>query len=1054
MCKLLADRHLKQILSATVLVAFICVGIGCGDDPQPLECEPGTAGADCDPCEAGTYCPGGTAEAVACEEGTWDGGDPATPCEPWTDCGDDEFVAQEGTETNDRHCEPCPSGAVSTGPNAPHCQYPPVIDGVDDQTICTTSTSFLVLGSYFMDGATVEVTSVDDGTSLEILSAVVAEQGDQIEVILEGFPRAGQYAVRVINPDGHEHTVQELLSVVEGPSLLLGSDPPLAYQGITTPLHLYVADEDRGEAVARVLLVDESSGSARELSFEYDPLLAPHRIDAEIPAAQLDAGSYRVHLEDLEGCPDTFYGSLSIEDQRTLEIDTVEPWATWRLVDTKVEIDGQGFEGIPRIYLSPQAGGLAHSLVSVDLQSPERLTAVVPRGLPSGSYDVVVLNGDGALGVADQPLWVVDDSSAPPRIDDVTPRRIRYYSDQALTIRGEHFREDLEVTYDCLPPEEDTSFVMTAPDVDVISAQQVEATFPVASESLAVGTRCVVIVSQSAEVNEIVQAQVNAEFSLVRAVEINDRLDTAREGPALNIPRRGLVAAAGHATTDDRFLYAIGGDDELGNTHSAIEAARLDRFGDIDDEGWAVQRRPLRIPSPEDGGWQEAPRTMAGGAKVGRFIFLSGGHDGAWASRKVLRAQVLDPQAAPKFESLDLQILEASGLEPGTWVYRISAVFALDDLVNPRGESLPGEPIVAHLPELPGGDGDASAHLALSWHPVDRAVGYRVYRSPHEDAPPGSEKLIAEVTETSFLDTGEFVDPEPDKECEPGLYDSCPLRLGALGEWAVVALLPDSADYDAARNAPCTQTATDPDDEETTYLYTAFGHDDSSGRNTISIIPLYNLSDDIQVADVPRLSTATSETDPQPRWECNSWKTDGWVYFGPGRIGPHDATNTIVAGRVMGQQECSTLWQSCLGDCGDSTCEQACDEELDLCEATFPPGELVCADSIEGLDQPCLYSTSATTISHAAGYAVANTDHYFSLIGGGLASWQLTHRVYQTELIGPPELGLWSLSGAVALPQARRHMGSVEESGSFFIIGGEEESQGILEASDSTWIVE
>ena len=1045
----------KQVFSFALLTALVCIGFGCGDDTQPLECEPGTAGPYCEPCEAGTYCPGGTAEAMACEEGTWDGGDPATACQPWTDCGDNEFVAQEGTRTTDRHCEPCPSGAVSAGPNAPSCEFPPEIDGVDDGVVCTTSNSFLVLGAYFMDGATVEVTSTEDGTSVEVLSALVADDGDRIEVTLDGFPQPGEYTVAVINPDGYEDSAYGVLSVAEGPSLLLGSDPPVAYQGIRTPLHLYVANVNSGEAVARVRLIDESNAAATELSFEYDPLLAPHRIDAEIPANQLDAGSYKIHLEDSQGCPDAFVGSLSIEDQLTVDVDSVEPSATWRLVDTTVEIEGQGFEGIPRIYLSPQAGGLAHTLSSIGVQSPQRLTAVIPQGLPSGSYDVVVVNGDGAVGITEQPLWVVDDASAPPRIDDVTPRRIRYFSDQPVTIAGDHFREGLEVTYECLLPDEETPFIVAAPDVNVLGDQEVEATFPVSSENLPVGTRCVVMVSQSAEVNGTAQTEVTDEFSVIRAVDIGDRLRIAEEGPALNFPRRGLVALPGRATTGDRYLYAIGGEDELGNAQSVIETARLDRFGEIDDQGWVAQRRPVRLPSPESDGWQEWSLTMAGAAHVGRFVFMSGGSDGTWARNEVLRAQVLDPEAAPRIDDVDLQVLDSSepGLEPGAWVYRISAVFAFDDLVNPGGESLPSDPIVLRVPELPGGDGDASAHLALSWEYVDRALGYRVYRSPYGDAPSGSETLVAEVTETSFLDTGEFVDPDPDKICEPGLYDTCPLKLGALGDWAVVANLPDTGDNLGERNAPCTQTATDPDDEEISYLYTAFGQDDSGGRNTISIIPLDNISDDIQVVDVPRLSASTTDTDPQARWDCGSWRIDDWVYFGPGRIGTDDTTNTLVAGRVVGQMECSTIWQSCVDDCEDSVCEQACDEALDLCETTFAPGELVCADSIEDLDEPCLYSTSSSLSNSLAGYSVATTDHHLFVIGGGRFDWNLSHRVHSAEVVGPPELGLWTVSGDITLPQGRRHMGSAEESGAFFFLGGEVEvSQGIMEVTGSTWV--
>jgi hypothetical protein len=46
-------------------------------------------------------------------------------CTPWTNCGDNEQVAEPPSSSADRECEPCPDGGTSMGPNAPSCTPSP-----------------------------------------------------------------------------------------------------------------------------------------------------------------------------------------------------------------------------------------------------------------------------------------------------------------------------------------------------------------------------------------------------------------------------------------------------------------------------------------------------------------------------------------------------------------------------------------------------------------------------------------------------------------------------------------------------------------------------------------------------------------------------------------------------------------------------------------------------------------------------------------------------------------------------------------------------------------
>jgi hypothetical protein len=98
--------------------------------------------ADCDP---GEYCAGGTAAAVACDDGdgTWDDdSDPATACAERTTCATGSYVASEGDATTDRTCTACALGRYSSTVNAPSCSA---------WTICVAGQSIGTVGSATAD---------------------------------------------------------------------------------------------------------------------------------------------------------------------------------------------------------------------------------------------------------------------------------------------------------------------------------------------------------------------------------------------------------------------------------------------------------------------------------------------------------------------------------------------------------------------------------------------------------------------------------------------------------------------------------------------------------------------------------------------------------------------------------------------------------------------------------------------------------------------------------------------------------------------------------------
>jgi hypothetical protein len=941
---------------------------------------------------------------------------------------------------------------------------PPTITGFEPSPVCDDTLTFDVLGEGFQVGASVTLTSSATGDDVALASTrVVRGDPDRIEIELVAPLAEGTYSVSVTNPDSCGDARAHFIVVVTGP-FLFNIDPPVAYSEIRTLLTLWVSGIT--DDVTGVWIVEDATGTRTDLSFSYDRVESPHFVFAEIPAGTLPAGAYTVFLDDATACPDFLAGALILESELTVAVDRVEPPFGWRLMDTAVDILALDpipagmvpFEDVPRVYLSPRddEAGVASLVRSVDFRGDKRLTAVVRAGLPAGAYDVVVVNPSGAIGLVEELFWVTDDDAPPPRIDDVTPVRVSATSNTTLTITGGHFR-DVAVSFDCLAPSASTPTRVSSPSFTVSGGGTViEAVLPAASASLTEGNVCVVVVSQTSTAGAGLTVQTYDEFSAVAIVSPSGNLNSARSGPTLNVPRRGLSAAAGRATNAARYVYAIGGDAPLGGpaVYATVEAVALDRFGRF-AEGWVEHERPVRVGLGDDA--VVLPRTMAGTAQVGRFVYVIGGSDGATPVRTVLRAQVLDPSAAPDFAGLGLHLVESGGLGPGTWIYRISAVFGPGDPVNPGGETLPSEPIVVRLPDInPDDDGtgndDNRVHLSLLWAPVERAVAYRVYRSPYPGAPSGTESLLAEVTELGFLDEGEGVDLAPDPPCRRGFGETCPRALGELGSWSVVASLPGVSEAEAARSAPCVRVGADPDDPDRFYVYVAGGRDaNGTARATVTAIPVTRVSDDVQVVGSPWVLDSPLGV---ARWECGGFGVDDWVVFGPGRIttgtGPGSMTPRIEGGRIVGTFECDGRWEICLAGCGgNEACELGCDLALADCEEDFPPGTLVCG-ALDAANEPRLCDlTGAGALSNTA-YGVASTGSFLFMFGGVLSSGNLEDRIFEAAVLGPPTLGSWTPSGAVRFPVGRRFPGSTQESGLIFMIGGEEAGGAVTGATLTT----
>jgi hypothetical protein len=150
-------------------------------------CEPGSArplvsgSAQCEPCEVGTHCPGGTVPKAICGPGTWDDdADSRTPCRPVSDCAPGTRVVVPGTATTDRVCTGCLSGSFSTQQNAASCT---------DWRSCAPGTFVLSPG-----------TAMNDRTCEPCAPGMFSTQFNQSACVNDGECPAGSILVNVPTP--------------------------------------------------------------------------------------------------------------------------------------------------------------------------------------------------------------------------------------------------------------------------------------------------------------------------------------------------------------------------------------------------------------------------------------------------------------------------------------------------------------------------------------------------------------------------------------------------------------------------------------------------------------------------------------------------------------------------------------------------------------------------------------------------------------------------------------------------------------------------------------
>lgn len=807
------------------------------------------------------------------------------------------------------------------------------------------------------------------------------------------------YALSVSHPAplGCRSTESQSLNVLDDGPVVFFADPPVAYDGINTRVTLFMT------SVAEPFTVSLVPTGETTPQTELDSALVAgtsNRIQATVPAGQA-AGSFDVMVNDNTGCQTVLEAGLSVTSDLSIDLASVTDPFGYTDRATAVTIFREGgteFAATPRAFLNPSAGSnddVAIQLASVAWVNADELTAIVPAGAPVGTYDLVVVNPDGAVGLLEDAFRSVADP--PPVIADVIPQSIVNQADQGIVVSGQNFAtsaislrcRDLAGNDLATPPGVTTS----GEACDVNGLCSVNAN--VDGSALNPGDVCVVRV-QNADGSY-------GEFSALGASNSSYNLSAPAAGRPLLEARRGLVAAAVKATSASRFLYAIGGDGGDGTEPlSSVEISPVNVFGRMSDFG--LSRTAL-----------STARVNHAGTQLGRYLFVVGGEDASAALASGERALVLSPEETPRVDDIDLCLSQSDppcfaddtlqgGLAAGEYSYRVAAIIDPADPENLGGETLASDPLPLKLPEVQ----NRGILVRLLWSPPKDALGadltgvtgYRVYRTPAGGVAGRDEVLLAEIADPaarSFVDDGSRT-----------LGTAAPLPLGSTSAWQALPNL------QSARVGLSAAVAADPTTANSFHLYALLGEGLGSYEH-LGITVLPNGRQTVGSAWV-----VGAESSSIPRSEFGTWVVDD-----------------VVSSLVPAGQTYLYLGGGLSGATADGAVEAA------LVQAG---GELGAFD-----DDPTAGDIVGDFSSTRTGYGTACAAGRLFLFGGQAA--QIRSDATAAEIINPaPELAnnSWNNEG-LAMTSARYRMGSTLQSAFIFLVGGQTDAAGA--ATNSTELV-
>lgn len=874
---------------------------------------------------------------------------------------------------------PAPGDCAVTATGQFRIVSPPEVTGISNTPICSNVLSQITItGADFAVGATVLAGDIEaDSVQVDSPASLTA-------TFDEGLP-TGNYAITVQNGEGCVDSLAAALDVDPSP-IVFFVDPPVIYSGVTIEATIFTTDLT---ATASSVELTDESGEATVLSFS-SPDRA-NRIQATIPDGEFADGNYQVEVTSDVGCVGTLPGGLSVTSSLDLGDLSIDPAYASPTKPTAVTIEvdtntGVGFESIPRVYLNPSTpDAVATAVRAVVMVDETTLTGVIPENLSPGSYDLIVVNPTGEVGLIENGLTVT--VKEPPLITSVLPESLVHNEVVPVTIRGENFDTEGDISVRLLCNGSVSS--VEATDENTADGQTVEATFNIADSGLESGDICQVELTNS--------DGSGFAYSAISIRNNEENLNPWTVTTDLVEARRAPSVVAARPTATSRYLYAIGGDSgvtddarAIGTVKNTIEAANIDVYGEMGS--WSVQRNPL----PQ-------PRTWAGVARVDDFVYLVGGHDGTAATNTLYRAEVLDPMVGPVIADLDAELGDgSSGLSGGLWIYRIAASYPQNDAKNPNGESIPGEVLNVQLP-----DRNEKIRLKLLWTEVEGANGYRVYRSPEANDSVEALELVAEIecgattpcdcssdpNQCQYWDDGSATDPS-----------QSPLPPGSLGVWHAVT----SSSLNTPREAHATVAAPNFASSGQWFLY-AFGGRKQNGDylNSYEYATVTVAEDGSQTVSAWTLVTTAGERLSSTRAELGAFlvtQADGEI------VGPTEAWIYIGSGR---------------------TTDGALSRNLDA-SLVGPSGSLGTITTLDTGDWPHDYPAGY-------GYGAANNKLFiFGGRDGEASTGGMSAKLCNTADCLPDleQQGIWGALGPGNNTRLQIYSGSAQESAFFFLVGG------------------
>ncbi len=205
---------------------------------------------------------------------------------------------------------------------------------------------------------------------------------------------SGSYTLAIVNLDGRSYTASVALRIQRIPSLS-GISPNFVY-GLNQ-FTLTVA----GDTLDSTATISIDGGPALTTSMNADGA-----ISALVAAGSLAAGSHEVRVTNADGSFGTFR-SLVVDPY--FEITDFTPTDGYVDTTNSITISGNSLNAYP-IVLATIDG---HSLLNLQLNSDGTISAVVPAGIPAGSFPIELVNSNGDTATSPRPFVI---RPPPPRL--------------------------------------------------------------------------------------------------------------------------------------------------------------------------------------------------------------------------------------------------------------------------------------------------------------------------------------------------------------------------------------------------------------------------------------------------------------------------------------------------------------------------------------------------------------------------------------------------------------------------------------------------------------